>query len=213
MGAGFNGFPREAFGFFASLERNNNSEWFHAHKDEYERACREPIKALLAELQPQYGPGRMSRINRDMRFSRDGKPYKTHLSAGVGGTYISLAAHGLFVGSGVYKPESALLARLRAAIDSTTSGQQLATIVTSLRRKGYEVGTHDTVASAPRGYRPDHPRIELLRMKDMFAGKMFEPSAWLSTRKALDRINTVIADLRPFREWLTANVPQGHGVG
>ncbi len=212
MAGAFNGFPREAFGFFASLERNNNSEWFRAHKDAYESGCREPMKALLAELEPRHGAWKMSRINRDMRFARDGNPYKTHLAAGIGGTWISLSSQGLYVGSGIYRPETPVLARLRAAIDSGTTGPQLVAIASALRRKGYEVDTHDTVASAPKGYRPDHPRIELLRMKDMFAGKMFEPAAWLSTRKALDRVNTVIADLQPFREWLAANVPHGHGV-
>jgi uncharacterized protein (TIGR02453 family) len=208
---GFSGFPREAFDFFASLERNNNVDWFRAHKEVYETACRAPMKALLEELAPAR-PARMSRINRDMRFARDGHPYKTHLSAGVGGNYISLMPQGLYVGAGVYRPEPPTLARLRAAIDDERSGEQLVSIVKALRRKRYAVDTHESVASAPKGYRPEHPRIELLRMKDLFAGKMFAPSASLSSRKALDQIRTVIDDLTPIRKWLATHVPQGHGV-
>jgi len=209
--ASFNGFPREAFEFFASLERNNNVEWFRAHKETYETACREPMKALIEELAPGK-PARMSRINRDMRFSRDGNPYKTHLSAGVAGSYLSLMSHGLYVGTGIYRPEPPLLAKLRSAIDDERSGTALADIVTSLRKKRYEVDTHETVASAPKGYRPDHPRIELLRMKDLFAGKTFAPSAGLSSRKAIAQIRTVIEELTPLRKWLAAHVPQGHGL-
>jgi len=210
-GSGFSGFPREAFEFFASLERNNNVDWFRAHKEIYETACRAPMKALLEELAPST-PARMSRINRDMRFSRDGNPYKTHLSAGVGGNYISLMSQGLYVGAGVYRPEPPTLARLRAAIDDERSGEELGSMIKTLRRKRYEVDTHESVASSPKGYRPDHPRIELLRMKDLFAGKMFAPSATLSSRKALDQIRTVMDDLTPFRKWLARHVPQGHGV-
>jgi uncharacterized protein (TIGR02453 family) len=210
--SGFTGFPREAFDFFASLERNNNVDWFRSHKELYERACRVPMKAMLEELSPST-PARMSRINRDMRFSRDGNPYKTHLSAGVGGTYISLMPQGLYVGAGVYRPEPPTLARLRAAIDDVRTGGDLTSIIKTLRRKRYEVDTHESVASAPKGYRPDHPRIELLRMKDLFAGKMFAPSASLSSRKALDQIRRVIDDLTPFRKWVATHVPQGPGVG
>lgn len=209
---GFNGFPREAFDFFASLERNNNVDWFRAHKELYESACRVPMKALLEELAPST-PARMSRINRDMRFSRDGSPYKTHLSAGVGGSYISLMSQGLYVGAGVYRPEPPILARLRAAIDDERSGEQLISILKTLRRQRYAVDTHESVASAPKGYRRDHPRMELLRMKDLFAGRMFAPSASLSSRKALDRIRTAMDDLTPLRKWLATHVPQGHGVG
>ena len=209
--SGFMGFPREAFAFFASLERNNNVDWFRAHKDTYESACRAPMKALIEELVPGR-PVRMSRINRDMRFARDGNPYKTHLSAGVAGNYLSLMSQGLYVGTGIYRPEPPLLAKLRAAIDDERAGSELVAIIKTLRKQRYDVDTHESVASAPKGYRPDHPRIELLRMKDMFAGKTFAPSATLSSHKAVEQIRKVMDDLTPLRKWLSAHVPHGHGV-
>ena len=198
----FTGFSRDAMDFFKKLEKNNNREWFQAHKDAYERACREPMKALVDTLEFRYGPSKISRINRDMRFARDGAPYKTYIAAGVGGNYISLSKEGLYVGTGMYKPEPAVLARFRAAIDDEKSGVALAKLVASLRRKGYDVDTHERVVSAPKGYSPDHPRIDLLRMKDIHAGKLFGPAAWLSTEKALDRITAVMDDVQPLREWL-----------
>jgi uncharacterized protein (TIGR02453 family) len=205
MAEEFTGFSREAMDFFKKLEQNNNREWFQAHKDVYERACRGPMKALADALDFRYGPSKISRINRDMRFARD-RPYKNYIAAGVGGNYISLYKEGLYVGTGMYKPEPAVLARFRAAIADDKSGSALAKLVTSLRRKGYVVDTHERVASAPKGYSSDHPRIDLLRMKDIHAGKLFAPAAWLASEKALDRITAVIDDLQPFREWLRRHV-------
>lgn len=206
MAEGFTGFPREAIDFWNDLEKNNHRDWFQAHKDIYERACRQPMQALLSELQPRYGPGRMSRINRDMRFARDRAPYKTYLAAGVGGRYLALSKLGLWVGAGMYKPEPAALARFRTAVADNASGSALAKLVSSLRRKGYDVDTHETLTSAPKGYPLDHPRIDLLRMKDIFAGKQFPPAAWLSTDKALDRITQVIDDTEPLVKWLHRQV-------
>jgi len=198
----FSGFPGEAIDFLKQLEKNNNREWFLAHKDVYERACQQPMKDLMAELEPRFGPSRISRIYRDLRFSPNRSPYKTHIAAGVGGRYISLSREGLYVGAGMYKPEPATLRRFRAAIGEDASGRQLDTLVSSLRRKGYHVDTHDTLTSAPKGYRADHPRIHLLRMKDIFAGKAFPPTAWLSTRQAFGRITRVMTDVEPLTKWL-----------
>ncbi len=201
----FSGFPRDVFDFFEDLASHNNRDWFLAHKDVYERACREPMRALVSALDP-LGAARISRINRDMRFARGREPYKTHISAGVDGYYISISAHGLYVGTGMYKPEPAMLRRVRAAIDRDPPGRSLDTIVKSLRRTGYEVGTHESLRSTPKGYAADHPRIDLLRMKDIFGGKLMRPEPWLSTSKALDRIRNTMTGVRPLRDWLRSHV-------
>jgi uncharacterized protein (TIGR02453 family) len=199
----FSGFPAEAIKFFRDLERHNNRDWFLAHKDVYEHACRAPMQQLAATLEREFGKSKISRINRDIRFSSNKSPYKTHISAGIGRHYVSLSTEGLYVGAGMYMPDSAGLERFRNAIAADTSGRQLARIVTTLRRKGgYHVDTHETLKSAPKGYRADHPRIDLLRMKDLFAGKAFKPVAWLSTPKALERIRRVMTDVKPLTDWL-----------
>jgi uncharacterized protein (TIGR02453 family) len=202
----FAGFPHEALEFFEQLALSNNRDWFHAHKDVYDRACRQPMERLLAELRADPASTKISRINRDTRFSRNKAPYRTHIAAGFDGNYIQLSPAGLYVGAGIYKPEPAALARLRSAIDSDESGPPLQRIVTSLRKKDYQVDTHERVASTPRGYSADHPRIELLRMRDIFAGKAYPPEAWFSTRSALDRIRRVLNDIRPLVDWLQVHV-------
>lgn len=202
----FGGFPREAFAFFRQLARNNNREWFQAHREVYEQACREPMKELLADLGANPARTKITRINRDMRFARSGGPYRTHIAAGVRGCYLSLAADGLYVGSGIYKPEPAALERLRNAIDEKASGAALQRIVAALRRKGYNVDTHERLASTPRGYRADHPRIELLRMKDLFAGMTISPAVAASPKRTLTNVSRAVKDLDPLREWLARQV-------
>lgn len=207
MSEGFAGFPPEAHEFFRNLARNNNRDWFQAHKDVYEHACREPLKALVSALDPM-GTPHISRINRDMRFARDGGPYRTHIAAGVLRTYINLSAEGLYVGTGMYKPEPPVLQKFRAAIDADKSGRELAKIVSSIQRKGYIVGTHDTLNAAPRGYTMQHPRIDLLRMKDIYAGRTIEPGATLASRKAVAAVKKVMADVQPLGDWLAKYVPR-----
>jgi uncharacterized protein (TIGR02453 family) len=202
----FAGIPREAFTFFEGLASHNNREWFQANKETYERACRAPMQSLLAELGPTYGSGKLTRINRDMRFARGQSPYKTFIASSVGSRYyISLSKDGLYIGTGIYMPDGPTLRRLREAIADDASGRTIASIVAGLRRKKYSVSTHETTATAPRGYADDHPRIELLRMKDLHAGKQLPPSA-LSTRKALDRVVVVMADVKLLSDWLQRHV-------
>jgi uncharacterized protein (TIGR02453 family) len=205
MGDGFTGFPRAATEFFRDLARNNNRDWFQAHKGVYEQACREPMKALIAELDP-LGTVHLSRINRDMRFSRDGAPYKTHIAGGVGRNYINLSSAGLWIGTGMYRPEPAVLQKLRSAIAADKSGRELGKIVGTLRRKGYDVDTHESLNSAPRGFAADHLRIDLLRMKDIFSGRLIEPGPVLASRKAVAAVKKVIADVEPLGTWLSRYV-------
>lgn len=202
----FVGFPREAFTFFEGLASHNNRDWFQANKAVYERACRGPMQSLLAELGPTYGSGKLTRINRDMRFARGQAPYKTFIASGVGSRYyVSLSKDGIYVGTGIYMPDGPTLRRLRAAIDEDSSGRKIASILTGLRRKRYNIGSHETTAAAPRGYTDDHPRIDLLRMKDLHAGKQLSPSS-LSTRKALDRVVEVMNEVKPLSDWLIRHV-------
>jgi uncharacterized protein (TIGR02453 family) len=201
----FNGFPRDAFTFFAGLARNNNRDWFQAHRELYEQACREPMKQLIAALGSDPGRTKITRINRDMRFARGQAPYRTHIAAGVGERYLSLSAEGLYIGAGMYKPEGPTLERLRNAIAADASGRALQKTVTLLRRKGYRIDTHDRVASVPRGYGGDHPRADLLRMKDIHAGKTL-PAKALVTGTAVARIKRAMADVKPLVDWLRAHV-------
>ena len=201
----FNGFSPEAFKFFRQLARNNNRDWFQAHRETYALACREPMKRLIAALGADPARTKITRINRDMRFARGRDPYRTHIAAGVGDRYLSLSADGLYIGAGLYRPEGPTLERLRNAIDADASGRALRKIVTSLRRKGYRVDTHERLATPARGYRADHPRDDLLRMKDIHAGKTLTPNV-LGNAAAVGRVRRAMADAKPLVDWLRAHV-------
>lgn len=196
----FTGFTRDAFSFWKGLERNNNRDWFWAHKDQYEQAVRLPMQLMIDELAPLYGPGRLSRINKDMRFAKE-KPYKNYLATGLGGSYISFSKEGLWVGTGLYKPEPAALRQLREAIANDTSGRELTKLIASLRRKGFEVGTHARLDKPPRGYDSTHPRADLLCMKDIYVGKSFGAGD-VSTARLLHGVAKAMAEPEPFRVWL-----------
>jgi uncharacterized protein (TIGR02453 family) len=200
----FTGFTRDAFSFWKGLERHNNRDWFQAHRDQYEQTVRRPMQLLIDELAPLYGPGRLSRINKDMRFAKE-KPYKNYLATGLGGSYISFSKDGLWVGTGMYKPEPAALRRLREAIANDISGRELTRLIASLGRKGFEVDTHARLDKPPRGYDATHPRVDLLRMKDIYVGKSFG-IADVSSANLVRGVAKAMAELEPFRKWLRTYV-------
>jgi uncharacterized protein (TIGR02453 family) len=202
----FTGWPVEAIEFYEGLEDDNSREYWHAHKDVYDRCVKTPMRALLDELEDEFGPGRIFRPNRDVRFSNDKAPYKLNCAAHLTGGYVSVSADELFVGSGLYMPMPDDLKRFRAAIDAERTGRELEQIVASLRKAKYDVGAHDSVKTAPRGYDKDHPRIELLKLKGITMSKAWPVGGWLGTRKAKDRIVATLEAARPLNDWLAQHV-------
>jgi uncharacterized protein (TIGR02453 family) len=203
----FTGFPLEALEFLEDLELHNERAWFHAHKDSYDRACKEPMEKLLAELTARYGAGKIFRIHRDIRFSKDKTPYKTYVSATFGGgSYLSLSPGGFYVGTGGYMLDGTRLARYREAVAADAPGKDLEKIAAALAKKGYDVGGHGEMKVVPRGFPRDHERADLLRQKSVFVGKSFAIEPWLATRKAMDRVHKVITDARPMTDWIAAYV-------
>jgi len=198
----FEGWSVEAVEFYEGLEADNTKTYWQEHKSVYERRVVAPMQDLLSDLADDFGEGRVFRPYRDVRFSKDKTPYKLNCAAHLPGGYISLSAEGLFVGSGLYMPDPDQAQRLRTAIDDRDHGSELASIVVALRQRGYEVGAHEVLKTAPRGYSKDHPRIELLRYKGIVMSKAWPVGAWLGTRKAKDRVVACLEASRPLNAWL-----------
>jgi uncharacterized protein (TIGR02453 family) len=201
----FRGWSTAALDFFEDLELDNTKSWWTAHKELYETKVLGPMQALLAELAKEFGEGKIFRPYRDVRFSADKSPYKTNIAAVNGGGYISLSAAGLGVGGGLYMPSSAQLARFRQAVASERTGPELERIVATLEHKGIDVTAHEVLKTTPRGYAPDHPRIELLRHKGLTAWKEWPAGTWLGTPEAKKRVVGVLRAATPLRAWLEAN--------
>ncbi|MFJ4209533.1 DUF2461 domain-containing protein [Paenarthrobacter sp. NPDC089675] len=203
----FEGIPTAAFRFYEELEENNNREWWLEHKKTYDAEVREPLTALLAELEPEFGPAKIFRPNRDVRFSQDKSPYKTAQGAfatskeGVG-FYVQISADGLLIGGGYHSHTPAQLARFRAAVDAPASGEELQQIVDAVAASGFAI-EGEKLKTVPRGFDKDHPRAELLKHKSLSAGVEVGEPDWLSTPAAREEIAARWETLRPLVEWVS----------
>ncbi|HZA40770.1 MAG TPA: DUF2461 domain-containing protein [Actinomycetota bacterium] len=202
----FRGWSAEALEFFEGLEADNSKTYWLENKHVYDDLVRAPMENLLEELAPEWGEGKIFRPYRDLRFSPDKSPYKTHIGAVVGDGYVQLSANGLAAGSGMYEMASDQLQRYRESVNDERSGKKLADFVTKARAAKLEVSGHDVLKTAPRGYPKDHPRIELLRYKGLITWRQWEPAGWLETRRAKDRIVEFLHQSKPLNQWLRKHV-------
>ena len=202
----FRGWPAEALEFYDGLEVENTKAYWERHKQEYESLVRAPMEALLAELEPAWGSGKIFRPYRDVRFSADKSPYKAHIGAVVGDGYVQLSAEGLAAGSGMWEMAADQLERYRRAVDAARTGGALERIVDQVHEAGFEAMGHGVLKTAPRGYPKDHPRIELLRYKGLVTWKAWKTGAWLGTRGARERIETFFRASEPLNRWLAKHV-------
>ncbi|MCA9792777.1 MAG: TIGR02453 family protein [Candidatus Eremiobacteraeota bacterium] len=175
----------ELFDFFRELKENNNREWFEANKKRYHQQVRDPllgfVEAFAPHLEsisphflaePRANGGSMFRIYRDVRFSKNKSPYKTHAAlqfrheAGrdvhAPGFYLHLEPGNVFCGAGLWRPDSRALNYIRQAIDEKQADWKKA-IRGNFRIEG------DSLKRPPRGFSPDHPLIEALKRKDHVA--------------------------------------------
>jgi uncharacterized protein (TIGR02453 family) len=203
----FRGWPIEAVEFYDGLVADNTKAYWHAHKSVYEQAVRAPMEALLAELAPEFGAGKVFRPYRDVRFATDKTPYKTACGAALeGGGYVQLSAEGLAAGCGLYRPQPDQLERYRRAVADERTGTELERLVAATRAAGIEVQAQEVLKTAPRGYPKDHPRIELLRQKGMIAWREWPVGPWLGTRRAATRVVELLRAAAPLNAWLQQHV-------
>jgi uncharacterized protein (TIGR02453 family) len=186
--AHFTGFRTEAFQFLVDLAMNNDRSWFQPRKAEYERLLKEPLEALCIALGAELAvhdiplaadPARSPfRIYRDVRFSKDKSPYKTHVSAsfpwigqggGVGG-YVHLQPGECFVGGGMWHPTPARLAAWRAQVLADRAGVH-AVIDAPAFVASLGAISGDALKRAPSGFAVDDPDIELLKLKEVTFGR------------------------------------------
>jgi uncharacterized protein (TIGR02453 family) len=224
--APFTGFDRSALPFWHELALEMSKDWFVEHKQRYQDIWVTPMTALLGDvarrLAPAYKPHALGepgvlRIYRDVRFSNDKTPYKTHIGAvirfagkklgqvGTAVLYVHLGLDEEYVGVGCYQFDAAKLVRWRKAVTGK-AGAALLPVLAKLRKAGYAVGGHDDYKRVPKGFAADHPRAELLKMKGLTAAFPEIPAGLLHKAGFADWLVQHAKATAPLVAWLHQHV-------
>jgi uncharacterized protein (TIGR02453 family) len=191
-------FEPAGLSFLRSLKKNNRREWFEAHKPEFERALKHPFLALIETVNhamADFAPAHvrppqkcMMRIYRDIRFSPDKRPYKTHISAwwareglektSGGGFYMHISPDEVLFAAGVYMPErDQLLAIRKYLMENHAEVRRLLTDGRLRKRMNSFSGM--PLTRAPKGFPKEHPAMDLLLCRQWGVEAKLKPSAAL----------------------------------
>lgn len=219
MSGGFQGFAPGAAGFFSELAANQEKAWFNDNKARYERDVKAPMGALVEDVAAELGrrgipitgdaKRGLFRIHRDVRFSHDKAPYKTHAGAvltrdGRKGTpgllYFHFDPTGCFVAAGFYHPDPSELARLR---DSVAYGpKEFAALEAQLGAQGLALSREETLSRLPRGYEAmaDSPNAWAIKLKNYVTSRPL-PMEALATAGLVGHIADFAGATLPLLEW------------
>lgn len=209
-------FTPEFFRFLTRLKRNNNRDWFLAHKDEYETVVHQPALQFIADFAaPLYeitpylaadarpSRGSLFRIYRDTRFSPDKRPYKTHIAMRFShrgkdvhspGFYLHLDPTGCFAASGLWHPEPPTLLKVRSAIVSRADEWRKV-------RKLLNWDDASKLSRPPRGFPCDHEFVDDLKLRDLGTAVEFT-MAQVSSPKFMTMFATACRKMSPLAQFL-----------
>jgi uncharacterized protein (TIGR02453 family) len=185
----------QLFDFLRDLRNHNDREWFHANKQRYERDVRDPLLAFIGDAaaplarisrevlaDPRPTGGSLFRVYRDTRFSKDKTPYKTHAAAQfrhragkdvhAPGFYVHLEPGDVFVGAGLWRPESEPLRAVRTAIATRPFDWKRVLAAPAFKKLCTLEG--ESAKRPPQGFDPDHALIDDIRRKDFIAVARFK---------------------------------------
>lgn len=202
------------FEFLQDLSANNNRDWFNAHKPRYQTAHKEFkafANALLDEVShhDEIEHLKLFRIYRDVRFSKDKTPYKPHFSGGMvratkwrrGGYYFQLSPGGSFAGGGFWAPNSNDLKRIRTEIDHHPE-EMRAVLRHPAVKHNFSGLEGDQVKTAPRGFKKDHPAIDLLRYKQFLLTRHFSDKEVMAAG-FVQQLSGAFQAMRPFFDYMS----------
>lgn len=213
----------KSLAFLKALDQNNHKEWMDANRDWYQEARTEFIAftdRLIAGLQPMVpgleglkGKECIFRINRDIRFSADKRPYKANFGASIseGGRhsiypsyYVHIQPGENFVGGGIYMPQADVLKKIRQEVDYNP--EELKKIVEAKRfRDTYGELMGEKLSTAPKGYPKDHPNIEFLKLKSFVV--MRKASDEEVSREGFDqKVLESFQVMKPLNDYLSVAV-------
>jgi uncharacterized protein (TIGR02453 family) len=218
----FSGFPADTTRFLAELTENNSKQWFDAHRGDYDEYWVAPAKAFVVaagealqelapvEAQPRVN-GSIFRINRDVRFSADKRPYKDHLDfwfwegerkGAVSGFYLRITADAVGIGVGAHGFDKDRLAAYRSAVIDPKLGESLRSAVTGVEKAKIEVkGQH--YKQLPRGFdTADEFTSRMLRYNALWTGEDVLAPKVLASKRFVGWAMTRWAKAAPLHRWL-----------
>ncbi len=206
--------------FLQSLARNNNRDWFEKNKPTYLRAKGEFelfLVSFLAELAKfdtsvrSLDPRKLAfRIYRDVRFSKDKRPYKTNMGAGISpagklvqdpGYYIHIEPGKSFIAGGMYMPDPSNLAKIRQEIDYNATKLNKILKAASFQKLYPSLDDFDKLKTAPKGYPKDHPQIELLKHKSFIVSHSFSDRD-VKSKAFVKQVAASARVLKPLNDFL-----------
>ena len=223
-------FTEATLRFLKGLKRNNKKPWFEAHRAEYEAHVRQPMLDFVEEMDlrlhriaPEIvGDPKRSvfRIYRDVRFSKDKAPYKTHTACwffhsggtskvgreahgGGAGFYVHIEPGNSMVGGGCWMPPRPALLRFRAAIAADPRAFERTVLAPAVKKRFGKLSEEGMLQRVPRGYDADHPAAEWLRRTSFTMGRPLTDAEVLN-RQFPRTIEKDLAALRPLVRWLNA---------
>jgi uncharacterized protein (TIGR02453 family) len=203
---GFGGFGERLVDFYDGLVADNSRAYWTDHRADYEQHVRAPMAALLAELEPEFGAGKIFRPYRDLRFSPDKTPYKTHCGAIVAGCYyVQVDADGVLVAGGYYRMASDQVQRYRVAVDDERRGEDLRRRLERLTKGGCTVAG-EVLSGRPRGVDREHPRLDLLRHRSLYGRLSWPGEERMLSPELVGHVAAAWRQLTPLIEWLTDHV-------
>jgi uncharacterized protein (TIGR02453 family) len=200
--------PPAALEFLGDLEANNDRDWFRANRHRYDNDLLAPARRF-AESLGHLGTPHYFRPYNNLRF-HPGPPLKEQLGVAIGygaagGFYFQLSLDGLLVAAGLHQPATDQLERFRAAIDD---GRRVAGFERALRsaeKAGLSLASPE-LKRAPRGYRPDHPRADRLRLKQLTVSRLHPLEPWLHEPECDKRVRAELDACRSLVKWLAETV-------
>jgi uncharacterized protein (DUF2461 family) len=201
----FTGWPSDATAFLAEIEADNTREFWEANGHRHATAVQGPMRALAAELEPEFGPIRVLRAYRNRRFRPSSLPYRTDtggVASSPGGSALTvvLSASALTTAVGHWTFDSGQLRSYRVAV-LEAPGDQLEGLLA-----GYQVDRRRSLRGVPRGFKGDHPRIDLLKLIGLQVVTTRPAGAWLSTREPLEWVRAAWRAAGPVVTWLDTHV-------
>ncbi len=219
----FKGFPKDIIPFLEELKAYNSKVWFEENRDRFNESVLEPAKAFidamglrLGEFSSHYHAlakvdGSIFRLHRDVRFSKDKSPYKTHLGMFIWeggrpkmecpGLYVHIEPPTLFIGGGLYRFPKPLLLAYRDSVMHPKHGEQLVEIIDELRKWELTIGG-EFYKRVPSGFDKEHERADLLKYAGLHAGVEVPLPRQLHTGEFVEYVTETYRPILPLHRWL-----------